>query len=227
MADELRNPKQIPDPDNEGQMIDNPDYDPDFNEDGTKIEDKDKKDDKSPDDDKVKKNLAKAYEERDAARREAEQLRKEKREAELARLKEEGKEKEHYEGRISDLEKENTSLKQQVVELTRDNSVQQALSGYTFRNERAAKTAQRDIVSELVQNDKGEWVHRSGKTIQEFTKQFSEDEDNAFLFKAKENRGTQTPPTKPNGGKQPGGKLADRSQADFLKDIAEGRFKPS
>ena len=72
---EKKNPKQIPDPDNEDQMIDNPDFNPALNEDGTPIEKKKDpvdppKDDLAP----IKAKLDKAYGERDALKEERDAL---------------------------------------------------------------------------------------------------------------------------------------------------------
>jgi len=220
MAD-TPNPKQIEDPDNQGQMIDNPDFDPEKNEDGTPIEKKEDKDDLAP----IKDNLNKAYKARDDALEEVKKLKKEKRDAELEKLKTEGKTNEHYEGRLKDKDDEISELKQEIVKLRRDNTVQQSLSTVTFRNERAAKTAQRDVISELVENEKGEWVHKSGKSIADYIKSFVEDEDNAFLFPAKENKGTQTPQNKGQKQVDTGTKkLRDRTVAEVLKLAAEGKL---
>lgn len=223
MTVEKSNPKQIPNPDNEEEMIDNPDYNPDLNEDGTPIK-KDPvdppKDDLAP----IKASLNKAYEERDAARAEVAALKKAQRDAELEKLKAEGKDKEHFEATLSDRDAEIATLKQEIIELTRDNAVRRELTNYTFRNDRAAEAAYDSIIHELIQDEKGKWVHKSGKSVPEFIKSFAEDEDNAFFFEAKENRGSKTPPVKPRTPNNAGKSLFDLPQSEVLKMAQEGKL---
>jgi len=178
------------------------------------------KDDLAP----IKDKLNKAYGERDSLKEEVDKLRKEKRDAELAHLKETGKEKEALEATISDRDEEIVSLKDQIIALTRDNKVREVFTGFKFRNERAADLAFDQVTKELVQDDKGTWVHRSGKTIKDFLTEFSEDEDNKFLFVEKENRGTGIPPTTKPAPKDTSGKLAGKSQAEVLKMAAQGKL---
>jgi len=211
------NPKQIEDPENEGEMIDNPDYDDSLDEEGNPIE----KDDLKP----IKDKLDKAYGERDTLKNELKELKKQLREAELQKLKDEGKEKEHFEGVIADLEDTVKNLQQEIVELTRDNTVQKVLGGYKFRNKKAAALAASTVTDELVQDDKGKWVHNSGKSIEDYVKAFSEDEDNAFMFEPVENRGTQSPPgTKPGTKTTKSGSLFGRSQQEVLQMAADGKL---
>lgn len=226
MADNSVNPKQIADPDNEGQMIDNPDYDPSKNEDGTPIESKEKKDPVDPKDDlaPIKENLNKAYKERDELKKEVADMKKALRDAEIERLKEEGKEKEAFEAQLSDRDAEIENLKSQIVTLTRDNQVRQTLTSYDFKNERAADLAYDSVVKALVQNEKGDWVTKSGKSIADYVKEYSEDEDNAFLFKQVESRGTDTKPAKPATPTTTGKKLSDLPQTEVLKMAAEGKL---
>jgi len=178
------------------------------------------KDDLAP----IKDKLNKAYGERDSLKEEVEKLRKEKRDAELAHLKETGKEKEALEATISDRDEEIASLKDQIVALTRDNNVREVFTGFKFRNERAADLAFDQVTKELVQDDKGTWVHRSGKSIKDFLTEFSEDEDNKFLFVEKENRGTGIPPTSKPAAPKSDGKLAGKSQKEVLEMAAKGQL---
>lgn len=217
MTTENSNPKQIADPDNEGQMIDNPSFDPTKNEDGTPVE----KDDLAP----IKDKLNKAYGERDTLKAERDALKKQIRDAELQKLKDEGKDKEHFEGLLADKDKEIEELKTAVIELTRDNTVQRDLSGYKFRNEKAYALVYDAVIKDLVQDDKGVWVHKSGKSISDYIKTYAEDEDNEFLFAKKENRGTDTPTSTPRKpGTQTSGKLVGKSTQEILRMAKEGKL---
>jgi len=216
MPGKITNPKQIADLENEGQMIDNPDFDETLDEEGNPIE----KDDLAP----IKDKLNKAYSERDNLKNELKDIKKQLRDAELQKLKDEGKEKEHFEGVIADLEDTVKTLRQEIVELTRDNSVQKVLAGYEFRNKKAASVAAQTVTDELVQDEQGKWVHKSGKSIEDFVKVFAEDEDNSFMFKPAENRGTGTPPAKPGTKPNPNGSLFGKSQAEVLRLAQEGKL---
>jgi len=225
MPNAVTNPKQIEDPENEGQMIDNPDYDSTKNEDGSDIE---VKDDLAP----IKEKLNSAYGERDRLKSELAEAKKKIRDAELEQLKNEGKEKEHFEGVIEDLKKESSDkddviadLKDQIVALTRDNQVQKYLSGFTFKNDRAQNLAVQTVTDDLVQDEKGKWVAKNGKSIKDFVKEFAEDEDNEFLFKPKENRGTgKQPGAKPGEKTNAGTSLFDLPQSEVLRMASEGKL---
>jgi len=178
------------------------------------------KDDLAP----IKEKLNSAYSERDKYKEEAETLRKEKRDAEIAALKESGKKDEAYEAQLSDRDQEIEKLKAQIVTLTRDNNVRETFADYKFRNSRAADLAFDQITKELVQDEKGTWVHRSGKTIKDFIKEFSEEEDNKFLFVEKENRGSNITPTPKPNTTTSGKKLKDMTQKEVMELAAKGKL---
>ena len=185
---------------------------------------------KKPEDEEfshLKANLDRAYGERDSLKDEVAALKAEKRDAEIQRLKDEGKEREAFEAQISDLNATITQLNHRIVELTRDNDVRQVLSTHSFRNERAVELAYESIIKELVQDEKGTWVHRSGKAVKDFIQTFSEDEENKFLFKEKENRGTgNTPNSQPKvpAESPKTGKLTGMSQKDVLAMARKGQL---
>jgi cation transport regulator ChaB len=133
----------------------------------------------------VKEKLDGAYTKRDEALKKVAEFEAKEREAELARLKEAGKHHEAFEIERATLQAEKEALEKRNIELTRDNDVRMALNGLdkSFRNEKAVKVAFREISDELVKNDKGEWLHKSGATIEAFVKTFSDDETNGYLFK--------------------------------------------
>jgi hypothetical protein len=174
----------------------------------------------------IKEKLNKAYSAKEEAERKAAEYEKEKREAELARLKEEGKHKEAYEMQLAAEREEKEKLKRENIALTRDNQVRIALATLNFRNEKANEMAFSEVVGQLVQNDKGEWVHRSGVSVKDFIKAFSEEKDNAFLFKAKSNSGSGgSAPVKESEGSSENGSLFKKPQNELLQSIAEGKFR--
>jgi cell division protein FtsL len=200
-------------------------------------DDKSGKDDLAP----LKEKIDKAYKERDDTKKELKELKDKLRQQEIDHLKEQGKEVEALQKQISQKDERIEELEAEVTRLSRDNTVDREFRGYQFRNERAAALAVDTVTKDLVKNDKGEWVHKSGKSIPEYVKSFSEDDDNQFLFAPKTNRGTGTgSKTNSQGGSgdkgdkgnkdsgSSGGRedsLFNRSQADVLKDIAAGKIK--
>jgi hypothetical protein len=137
----------------------------------------------------IKDKLDGSYAQRDEALRKlAEKEQKEKDEM-LKRLEEEGKHKEVYELKLAEEKAKREALEKANVELTRDVTVRDVLKGYSFKNDNAADVGYREVVSQLVQNDKGDWVHRSGVSIKDFVKAFATDENNSYLFAVKHNSG--------------------------------------
>ena len=113
----------------------------------------------------IKAKLDKAYGARDEALKKAEALEAEKRQAEIARLAEEGKHKEAYEMQLKERESEIETLKRRNVGPTRDIEVRNALGAYPFRNDNATEMAYREVVGNLIQDEKGNWVHKSGLSL--------------------------------------------------------------
>ena len=72
-------------------------------------------------------------------------------------------------------------------------------------------------------NEKGEWVHKSGVAVKDFVKTFAENEDNAFLFKQKQNsgNGSQNIPPSSNTNKK---SLFEMTQDEVLQMAAEGKL---
>jgi len=174
----------------------------------------------------IKDKLNKAYTAKEEAERKATEYEKEKREAELARLKEEGKHKEAYEMQLAAERAEREKLEQQNIELTRNNDVRIALATLEFRNEKAVEMAFSEIVGQLVRDDKGKWVHRSGISVKDFVKAFADDKENSFLFKVKSNSGSggNGPKQKADGDSEETS-VFKKPQDDLLKSIAEGKFR--
>lgn len=174
----------------------------------------------------IKSNLDKAYGERDRYKEQLEKIEKEKREAELKRLEEEGKHKEVYEARLQEEREAREKLERQNIELTRNIEVRNSLSTLQFRNANALEMAQKEIVAQLVRNEQGFWVHRSGISIQDFVKAFADSEENAFLFKVKVSSGggsTTSSTTVPSSDKKKS--LFEMSQEEVLKLAQEGKLR--
>ena len=151
------------------------------------------------------------------------------REAELKKLEEEGKHREAYELRLAQRDQELEVLRKKNTELSRDVSVKDALKGYQFKNDKAATMAFGEIVSNLVQNDQGVWVHRSGISVSDYCEVFSKEEEQSFLFKSKPNSGgggnannASLPPA--NNGKK---SVFAMTQAEILALGAKGPIKLS
>lgn len=179
----------------------------------------------------IKKKLDASYAARDAANKKAAELELKEREAEKAKLESEGKYKELYEIKLQEerdaraQEKaRNDALEARNTELSRDVSVRDALKGYSFRNETASEMAYKEVITQLIRNDKGEWVHRTGISIREFAAQFAKDEAQSFLFKPKSNSGAGSTNNSGNGNPDPkqGKSLFGLTQAEVLKMAENG-----
>jgi len=175
----------------------------------------------------IKGKLDNAFKARDEALAKVAEFEKREREANLKQLEAEGKHREAFELRLAEERALNATLRAEVTKLSRDVSVKDALKSYSFRNDNAADMAFKEIVGNLVQNDQGQWVHRSGITVRDYCEAFSKDENQSFLFKAKANTGTGSSSVSSTSG-VPGsnGKksLFDMSQAEVLKMAAEGKI---
>lgn len=173
----------------------------------------------------IKEKLDKAYSVRDEALKKVAEYEKEKRDAELKRLEEEGKHKEAYEIKLAEINAAKETAEKRVIELTRDMEVRNSLISYNFRNENALEMAFKEIIGQLMRNENGQWIHRSGVSIKDYVKTFSENDDNAFLFKAKVNQGggSQSTSNIPSGDTEKKS-LFSLSQEEVLKLAAEGKL---
>jgi hypothetical protein len=174
----------------------------------------------------IKKSLDGAYKQRDESLAKIAAYEAKEKEATLTRLKEEGKHKEAFELQLAEERAANAALTRRNTELSRDVNVRDALRGFTFRNDKAAEMAFREITSNLVQDEHKEWIHRSGISIRDYCEAFSKDDDQSFLFKSKANTGGGIGPqiggTPPSDGKPKS--LFAMSQAEVIKMAAEGKF---
>jgi hypothetical protein len=173
----------------------------------------------------IKEKLDKAFSARDKALEKVKEFEEKEKAANLKRLEEEGRYKEAADLQLAEERAKSKVLEQRNVELTRDNEVRQLLSALDLKNENATEMARREIVDQLIRNDQGTWVHRSGISVKEFVKAFAVDDDHSFLFKVKASSGS--------GGSGPSGKpdisdgnksLFSRPQSEVLKLAAEGKL---
>jgi len=137
----------------------------------------------------MKQNMDRMVKERDEALKKAVEIEQAQKAAEIERLEAEGKLKEALEMKLAESNAKLKVFEEENTKLNRDNVVNNQLSNLEFRNERSRQLAQRDIVEQLVQNENGAWVHKSGSSIQDFITSYSKNEDNEFLFRVKANTG--------------------------------------
>lgn len=172
----------------------------------------------------IKGKLDKAYEARDEANRKLAEAEQREKEAKLAQMEADGKALEALQMRYDELVAKNTVLEKRITELTRDNEVATAMADLPFRNEKARKIAQKEIVEGLIQDDKGVWRHKSGVSITDFVEAFSKDDDQSFLFKPKANNGSGSNGTNSTPSNKSNGSLFSMPQEDVLKLAAEGKL---
>lgn len=178
----------------------------------------------------IKGKLNDAYKVRDTALKKAEELEKKEREEQLRLLEEQGKHKELYELKMvekdaayNELVAKVTKLEQINLELTRDVQIRDLLRVAEFKNEKAAEMAFHEISNQMIKDDKGNWIHRSGINMADFVKAFLSEEANSFLLKPKvsSGSGTTTPGTsKGNSNKS----LFALSQTEVLQLAAKGEL---
>jgi len=141
---------------------------------------------------KMKSNMDRMASERDEALRKAVEIEQKQKQDQIQRLEEEGKLQEALEMKLAEAQARLKVFEEENIKLNRDSVVNSALGGLDFRNERSRQMAYRDIVEQLVQNDDGLWVHKTGTNIQDFVTSYSKNEDNSFLFRVKANTGAGT-----------------------------------
>ena len=173
----------------------------------------------------IKEKLDKAYESRDTALKKLEEAAQKEREAQLKLMKEEGRHREAYELEISEERARRQAAETRAVELTRDAEIRLALGAYAFRNEQASAMAFREILPSLIQNEQGQWVHKSGVSVRDFVKTFVEADDNAFLLRPKVSSGTGSSTLRPIVHSKEKVSLFNLSQEEVLKRAREGTLR--
>jgi hypothetical protein len=173
----------------------------------------------------IKKKLDDAYASRDEAVKKAALFEEQQKSVKLKQLEEEGKHKEVYEMKLAELAAKYEAASARNIELSRDLVVRDALKGLDFRNEVAAEMGYKDILNQLVQDENGQWVHKTGVSIKEFVNGvFAKDEDKSFLFKPKttSGAGTQQPSGTPKF--DPKKSLFEMSQEEVLALATQGKI---
>lgn len=174
----------------------------------------------------IKEKLDKAYNSRDGALKKIQEFEQKEREAELKRLQDEGKHKEAYEMQLAEEKAKRETLEKRNIELTRDIEVRNVLGSQPFRNDNALEMAYREIVGQLVQNEQGVWVHRSGVSVRDFVKSFTDSDENSFLFKPKvSNGGGSSNNTNTSNSSDNKKSLFQMTQEEVLKMAAEGKLR--
>lgn len=173
---------------------------------------------------KMKANVDKAYEEREKLTKELAKAKSEAAAKERKALEDGGKHLEAAQLKIVELEEIVKSQTAQLTRLTRDAILDKHLSPLPFRNDSAKNAALREVVENLVQDDDGTWVHRSGTSLQDYIKAFAKDPDKEFFFKPKENLGSGTSGTKGTVAGQRPQSLKGLSTEELLKAAAAGQL---
>ena len=173
----------------------------------------------------IKAKLDTAFTVRDDALAEVKDFKEKERKADLKRLEDEGKHKEAFDLQLTEINATNAALQKQNTELTRDISVRDALRDHDFRNKNASEMAFREIVGDLVQDEHGKWVHKTGKTIGEFAEEFLERSDNSFLLKPKTSSGSGSSSSQSTDTSGNETSIFKKSQDDVLKLAAEGKLR--
>lgn len=165
----------------------------------------------------IKSKLDLVYKQRDEAVKEAAALKAKTQEFEQKRLRDEGKHLEASQLRIAELEESKRQLEERLTLSSRDRELESALSGVEFRNDVARGMAFKEIIPQLVQDEDGVWVHKSGASIKDYIKTFTKDPNQEFLFKPKQNSGT---------GSTPGGKtgLDIKGRPEKLKGLSTAQL---
>ncbi|WP_347851787.1 hypothetical protein [Planktomarina sp.] len=176
----------------------------------------------------IKEKLNSAYSQRDEAVAKAVAFEEEKKAQAIKGLEAEGKHKEAADLKIAEMTAKLDAREKQITQLTRDNAVRDALKGLDFRNDTAADFAYRDVVDQLIQNEQGQWVHRTGSSIKDFIDSFRKDDDKEFLFKPKQSSGTgQQAQSVATGGFDSTKSITEMTTEEIMAAAAAGHFDDS
>jgi hypothetical protein len=172
----------------------------------------------------IKDKLDNAFKARDAANARAAELEAKNKQAEIKALEDAGKHTEVMQMKLDAALADLNVYKDKVVKYERDGVVRDAMKDMKFRNDRSREMAYNDIVGQLQQNEKGEWVHKTGVAIKDFATQFSKDEQNSFLFETKQNGGGGTSaPGQASAGKV-NKKVTEMTTQELLQAAQSGQF---
>ena len=175
---------------------------------------------------KMNDNMDKMSAERDKAIKKATELESAAKKAQIERLESEGKTTEAAQLEIAELKARLEVLTQENTTLSRDHVVSNATTGLDFRNETAKDMAIKEITSQLIQDDNGQWKHKTGISIKEFVDVYSKDKEKEFLFKPKTSSGSATMQAGTPSGSSSGSKkkVTEMSTQELLRAAASGDF---
>jgi hypothetical protein len=172
----------------------------------------------------IKGKLDASFTARDEAVRKATQLEEAARKKELEDLTAAGKHAEVAQLKMTALE-ENLKIAQgKITSYERDSVVKDALRAVKFRNDRSAEMAYRDVVDQLVQNQEGQWVHKTGVSIKDYIGNYTKDEQNSFLFEPKVNSGGGSGPAAGTPKIGAGRKITDLNTQEILAAATAGEL---
>lgn len=173
----------------------------------------------------IKSRLDSVYAERDALKKQSQEMTDKLAAAERQRLAAEGKELEAAKLHLEEIQRKNAELEAQLVAATRDNQLQSMLASLPFRTEKARQQALREITSDLTRTSEGTWVTKTGTPVETFVKQYADDSENSYLFKQPTSSGggsRQESSSTAGAGKK---SLFEMSQADVIKMAKEGKLR--
>jgi len=173
---------------------------------------------------KMKANMDRMSNERDEALKKAAEIEQKQKQDQMKRLEDEGKLQEVLEMKLAESEAKLKVFQEENTKLNRDSVVSNTLNQLDFRNDRSRQLAYRDIVEQLVQNEDGNWVHKSGTKIQDFVAAYSKDEDNSFLFRVKANSGAGTGQSSGTPQMETKKSLGEMTQQEVLALAAKGQI---
>lgn len=173
---------------------------------------------------KMKANMDRMSKERDEALKMKAEMEAKAKEETISRMKEEGKIQEALEMELAEAKAKLEVYAKETTALKRDGVLNDALAGMDFRSDKSREMARQDISSELIQNEEGAWVHKSGSNIRDYVEAYSQSEDNSFLFRIKSNTGA--------GSGSPAGapstdvskSISDMSTSEILALAAKGKL---
>ena len=112
------------------------------------------------------------------------------RDMELAALEAAGEERKADQMRLEESDRKLREAQHTILQLTRDSELNVALSTKEFINDQAKAMAFSQLQARLVQDQNGNWVSPTGQTILDYVNNFSNDENNSFMFKSVQSKGS-------------------------------------
>jgi hypothetical protein len=172
----------------------------------------------------MKTNVDKAYKKMDELTRDNTRLKEDAQSRQRKQLEDEGKHFEAAKLTIAELQEREKILNEKLTAITRDRELERHLSSYDFRNDFARETAFKTILPELVQDEDGSWVHKSGASINDYLKAFAKDPNKDFLFKPKENSGAGSNSNKSSASTTRPKKLSGLTTEELLQLADSGKL---